>query len=234
MITFTIGDCHNNYLGLIQCLERSGYDYDNDQLICLGDIFDGMIDAYEVAEELLKIKNLILIQGNHDIPWMYNYFTKGSLEHIHLSQGGQSSVDSYRKHGGVPDTHIKLLESAIPYYIDNQNRLFVHGGINLDYPLNEQTTHDLMWDRQMLNYAYQCHGTKSCTIPKKLKFANEIYVGHTDVSYYGTTKPLHVCNVWGMDTGAGFSGPLTIMNVDTHEFWQSDTSVELYGSNQGR
>jgi serine/threonine protein phosphatase 1 len=34
--------------------------------------------------------------------------------------------------------------------------------------------------------------------------------------------------VWNIDTGAGWSGKLTIMNVDTKEYWQSDLISELY------
>jgi len=31
-----------------------------------------------------------------------------------------------------------------------------------------------------------------------------------------------------MDTGAGWSGKLTIMDIDTNEFWQSDVVKDLY------
>jgi len=227
-----IGDIHGNYKALLQCFERSNFNYDEDTLIVLGDIHDGYPDAYECAEELLKVKNLILLRANHD-DWVYNYFTKGSLEYIHLSQGGEATVNSYRKHG-IQDSHIKLLETAVPYYVDDQNRLFVHGGFNVDYPIDEQTIHDLTWDRTLIEYAYNCHHTKSCNIPKKLQVFNEIFLGHTTVEMYNSTLPLHLCNVWMLDTGCGFNGKLTIMDVDTHEFWQSDRSDELYGPNQGR
>ena len=42
-------------------------------------------------------------------------------------------------------------------------------------------------------------------------------------------KHLKLCNIWALDTGAGWSGKLTIMNVNTHEYWQLDLSSELYG-----
>ena len=31
-----------------------------------------------------------------------------------------------------------------------------------------------------------------------------------------------------MDTGAGYEGKLSIMNVDTEDFWQSDKVSDLY------
>lgn len=42
------------------------------------------------------------------------------------------------------------------------------------------------------------------------------------------------CNVWNLDTGSGFSGKLTIMDIDTKEFWQSDFVRELYPNENGR
>lgn len=62
--TFAIGDIHGNYRGLLQCLERSGFNNKEDTLISLGDVVDGHSQSFEVVEELLKIKNLIAIKGN--------------------------------------------------------------------------------------------------------------------------------------------------------------------------
>ncbi|ULT39931.1 hypothetical protein KRR40_34415 [Niabella defluvii] len=41
-------------------------------------------------------------------------------------------------------------------------------------------------------------------------------------------QPLNAFNIWNLDTGAGSSGRLTIMDVDTKEYWQSDPLNELY------
>ena len=30
------------------------------------------------------------------------------------------------------------------------------------------------------------------------------------------------CNVWNLDTGAGYGYKLTIMDIDTKQYWQSD------------
>jgi len=66
MKTFTIGDIHGRYKALKEVLKLSKFDYDNDKLIVLGDIVDGGINTYKVVEELLKIKNIIFVLGNHD------------------------------------------------------------------------------------------------------------------------------------------------------------------------
>jgi Calcineurin-like phosphoesterase. len=64
--TFVVGDIHGAHKALVQVLERSGFDKENDLLITLGDIADGWSEVYEVVEELLTIKHRIDIIGNHD------------------------------------------------------------------------------------------------------------------------------------------------------------------------
>jgi serine/threonine protein phosphatase 1 len=43
-----------------------------------------------------------------------------------------------------------------------------------------------------------------------------------------------MANVWNVDTGAAFEGPLTIMDVKTKEFWQSEPLPNLYPTEKGR
>ena len=47
------------------------------------------------------------------------------------------------------------------------------------------------------------------------------FIGHTPSSIFNETKPRHCCNVWMINIGAGMGGSLTIMDVDTKEFWQA-------------
>ena len=72
MKTFIVGDIHGAHKALLQVLERSGFDYENDMLITIGDIVDGWGDSFQVVEELLKIKNRIDIVGNHD-DWFLDF-----------------------------------------------------------------------------------------------------------------------------------------------------------------
>jgi hypothetical protein len=43
-----------------------------------------------------------------------------------------------------------------------------------------------------------------------------------------TDKPMHAANIINLDTGAGASGRLTIMDVKSKKFWQSDPVHRLY------
>jgi serine/threonine protein phosphatase 1 len=46
--------------------------------------------------------------------------------------------------------------------------------------------------------------------------------------------PLRYCEVTDLDTGGGWEGKLTIMDLDTREFWQSDFVYTLYPEEKGR
>jgi serine/threonine protein phosphatase 1 len=62
----------------------------------------------------------------------------------------------------------------------------------------------------------------------------DIFIGHTPTQLYAARVPIHACNLWGLDTGAGWSGQLTLMDIDTHEYWQSDPTPVLYPDIRGR
>ena len=85
----------------------------------------------------------------------------------------------------------------------------------------------MMWDRKLWNQAMSAKSGK-----QKLKWefeeVNNVFIGHTTTMAWGTTEPIKAANVWNLDTGAGGSGKLTIMNVDTEEYWQSDLMNDLY------
>lgn len=247
--TFCLGDPHGNYKGFLQCLERSDFNKEKDILICLGDAADGFSQTPEVFDELLTIKNLIYVIGNHDV-WLLDYFKFGSTPHIWTSQGGKATIQAYKKLKNMMEwdrieKHQKLLETAHYYYIDDKNRLFVHGGYNWKVGIKGTYKEDMVWDRHMyftaIYWQFQ-HIVRNEALITIDEF-NEIFIGHTSTNYSINHKynniipsgePVHVSNVWNLDTGAGYEGKLTIMNVDTKEFWQSDKVDLLYPNEKGR
>ena len=228
MKTFVLGDIHGAYTALMQCLERAQFDYRKDRLIVLGDVCDGWPQVKESIEELLKVRNLEYIIGNHDL-WALHWARYGIAPESWLEQGGYHSFLSY-KGGPVPQTHIDFLAQAHPWFVW-ENRLFVHGGFDWKRPLPEQDIDVLVWDRELLQSAYK----KNLADPH-FQFSSfpEIYVGHTPTSNFGTFLPAKFCNVWAMDTGAGWNGRLTIMDIDTEQYWQSDFTPTLYPDETGR
>jgi len=221
---FALGDVHGGHKALVQCLERSGFDPGEDLLISLGDVCDGWPEVDKVIDELLRIKDLKLILGNHDA-WALRWMKEGWEEGIWTSQGGLATMESYqRDRSSVPESHIRLLGSALPFF-ELDGKLFVHGGLDPAEDPANQDAQFLMWDRDLLDGAV----TMSAKEPgHRYGRWDEIFVGHTPTEAYKTLKPVHACNVWDLDTGCGWSGKLTIMDVDSHEYWQSDPLPELY------
>ncbi|MBF0571631.1 MAG: metallophosphoesterase [Candidatus Omnitrophica bacterium] len=216
MKTFVIGDIHGTYKALLQCLELSRFDRDKDRLICLGDVCDRGKQVRECIDELLTLPGCIYILGNHDA-WSLEWAINGKMPQEWLDQGGAQTMMSY-KETGMPGEHIRFLAEAHFYFVD-QNRLFVHGGFDPQRTVEETPKEIFLWDRSLLKKAQQFQMASA-----DYKFGNydEIFVGHTPTLNFGKEGPQKFCNVWGLDTGAGWGARLTIMDVDTKEFWQSN------------
>ncbi len=221
MKTFVIGDIHGAYKALLQCLQRSGFRMDRDKLICLGDVCDRGPEVARVFDTLLEIKNLIYILGNHD-HWAGEWSDTGQIEETWYFQGGIKTIAGYPD--GMPPSHHRLIKNAHDYYL-RDNKLFVHGGILLNRPLEKQDKDIFIWDRSLVSEALS---RWSGGITDPLTSYSSIFVGHTPTINSGSDKPIHACEVWLMDTGAGWGGKLSMMNTETFEIFQSDPVLELY------
>ena len=236
MNTFVIGDIHGAHKALMQCLKGSEFNYAEDTLIVLGDVCDGWNEVPQCIEELLKIKNLVYVWGNHD--WWANAWLKDGLEEIiWVTQGGQATKNAYLSQPEYIVKHRHFFDVAKPYYLIHDNdstKLFVHGGIPpsiIMKPIEKQDIQSLMWDRELLRQARLKHYRKP---DFKWGGYDEIFIGHTATHGVKNDEPLKYCNVWCLDQGAGWDGKLTIMNVDTHKYWQSDNVLRLYPNVRGR
>lgn len=229
MRTFVVGDIHGGQRSLLQCLERSGFDFREDRLITLGDMCDGWPDTARVLETLISLRHRVSILGNHD-RWFLDWLEGKEAEEIWTSQGGWATIKSYGNlRSSVPDSHVKFLKSC-PYYYESEgvegSRLFVHGGIDPNQKdIKKQDSYTLIWDRGLIESA-----VKKARAKPGFKFGGygEIYVGHTSTTLFKLSAPSKLCNVWAMDTGGGWEGRLSIMDVDTKGFWQSDPVHQLY------
>lgn len=247
MRNFAMGDIHGGYKAILQCLGRSDFNYENDRLIQLGDITDGYPQVYECVEELLKIRNLVSIKGNHD-DW-FNEFAHSDFHPYYWNHGGKGTLISYLEHVGkkgryftsrsgyksalestdIPQTHKAFFSEQLPFYIDEHQRCFVHAGFDRHLPFHDQRVENYYWDRSLWKEARQRMDAKALfSIPSAFR---EIYIGHTPTTELGTDQPLQAFNIFNIDTGAGHSGRLTIMDIDSKVFWQSDPLPNLYPEN---
>lgn len=259
MRKFVMGDPHGGFKAVLQCLNRSGFDKEKDQLILLGDTADGWSQVPECIEEFLTIKNLINIRGNHD-DWANQWMQYRIENPMWLHQGGLATFNAYNiHHPDLIEKHqIEFFDKQIDYYIDDKNRGFVHGGFTSRKGLgNEYTSKSYYWDRDLWSLAMLSNSTTHFDedgLPSSQRFFKhkEVYVGHTTTGMWHIkphypefndpnqakqgkiTVPMNRCNVWNLDTGGGFEGKLTIMDIDTKEYWQSDFLKNLYPNENGR
>jgi serine/threonine protein phosphatase 1 len=238
--TLVIGDIHGGYSALVQLLERAILT-NNDTLIFLGDYVDGWSQSSEVISYLIQLNETnpcVFIRGNHDT-WCEEWLDTKIANDIWLKHGGQSTVDSYTKIDQVDkEKHLKFFRDMINYHVDENNRLFIHAGYSsMHGPEKETYASNYRWDRTLWEMALTMDKRiqkDSKLYPKRLKLYNEIYIGHTPTLNYDIEEPMNAVNVWNLDTGAGFFGKLTILDIETKEFWQSDVVKTLYPLEQGR
>ena len=198
MLTFAIGDIHGCHDKLVRILaECETYvGSARHRLVFLGDYIDRGENSRAVLELLIQLESrrgdVICLAGNHEemlIRSVEDPFANTKW----LSNGGVETLESYSEVGGMRllDQHTRWL-SQLPLQFDDGLRFFVHAGVDVSKPLNEQSKEDLLWIREPF-----------------LSFEGElerlIVHGHTPVK----NGPEVRLNRVNLDTGAVYDRSLT-------------------------
>jgi serine/threonine protein phosphatase 1 len=234
-----VGDIHGAYLALQQVLHRAAFDEQTDILIGLGDYVDGWPDTLQVIEYLKQLPHFEGVVGNHDL-WATKWLESGVVRWPEcgswMAQGGEATVHSYDQSSSALRRQHGAFLRMLPAYKLVGDKLFVHGGVELaPVTVAEQSTTFLVWDRFLFqaaasNYLFPERYASIDISPYK-----EIYLGHTSTSSVAPNmQPIMSSGVWMLDQGAGWEGKLTVMDIDTHEYWQSDIVSSLYPGVKGR
>ena len=238
-----IGDIHGGLRGLHQIIERAKVTTD-DTLIFLGDYVDGWSQSPQVIDFLLELsekQNCIFIKGNHDqlvLDWLENR-RENIDEPMWFKHGGEATVIAYSEISEEKkNRHIQFFKALENYYLDEQNRLFVHAGFtNMNGVKYEYFPKLFYWDRTLWETAVSLDDRiekTSLYYPKRLKLYKEIYIGHTPTTFIKESIPVNKACIWNIDTGAAFKGRITIMDINSKEFWQSEPLYTLYFDEKGR
>ncbi|AWA29103.1 serine/threonine protein phosphatase [Flavobacterium magnum] len=240
MRTLVIGDIHGGLRAVQQAFERAGVT-PADKLIFLGDYVDGWSESPQVLDlltALAQTNECVFIRGNHDA-LLYEWLHGHDDNLLWYQHGGEATVNAYAKVSQAKkQQHASFLEKLENYYLDGENRLFVHAGFtNLNGVAFEYFPKMFFWERTLWETALALDPTMERghpLYPKRFTLYKEVFIGHTPVTRIGMTVPVHKACVWNVDTGAAFRGPLTVMDVDTKAYWQSDPLPMLYPGEQGR
>ena len=238
--TYAIGDIHGGLRALKQLLDTIKLQ-PNDHLIFLGDYVDGWSESAETIFFLIELsqkQKCTFIKGNHD-DLCYQWLKIGIHTEEWIIHGGQATKDSYANFSKAEiEKQFSFYENLQNYYVLNEKILFVHAGFtNLHGPHKEYFPEMNYWDRTLWEQALSLNPELSPNdlyYPKRLQLFKEIYIGHTPVTRINKTKPVQAANVWNVDTGAAFKGPLSAINIETKEVFQSDSVFKLYPNEKGR
>lgn len=247
--TLVVGDIHGALKSLQDVLIKCKYEPDNDRIIFVGDYVDGWGESAELVDYLIGIYNkanfnykgrpkVIFIRGNHDV-WCQDWLNTGVTPMLWTEQGGRATLDSYVRTGLlVEQSHKDFFNNLTDWFIDEENRIYIHGGWAYredKFPISAQWKRQVglecHWDRSLLEGARSCAATYQGASFKGTNMFKVVYIGHTATISH---LPEKFGNLWNVDSGCGWSGKLTILDVDTEEYWQSEYSKDLYPDEKGR
>ncbi|EAZ91493.1 metallophosphoesterase family protein [Crocosphaera chwakensis] len=207
-----IGDVHGHYDTLNLLLEAVAPNQD-DQVYFLGDLIDRGPQSSQVVKFVMKHKYHCLL-GNHEY-MLLETVGKGGINSHQLQGwlygGGYSTLVSYDHH--IPQEHINWMKT-LPTYLDLGDIWLVHGGIDPNIPLEQQTAQQFCWIRD------DFHGMDKPYFEDKL-----IITGHTITFTFPGVLPgkLVVGEGWlDIDTGAYHpqSGWLSALDLKTKTVYQ--------------
>lgn len=218
---FTCGDLHGSYSDFLLELDKVNFNYDEDIVICTGDLVDRGKNSLDCFNLIYK-SWFYTVKGNHESFCAEYYVSDNKYAHekFHRKHGGKWFYDlpiKVRKHIAH---EINNLPITITLYKNNKKYGFVHG----DIPQYIRS-----WDELVSSLSSKSLGDtviKSCLQGRsKAKLAinpdsyeqlfnftdvNKIYLGHTVVPNY-----LVRGNMYFIDTGCVFKhGKLTFLEVN--------------------
>lgn len=222
---FVLGDLHSNYKGFAQLLEKVNFNYKQDTLYFIGDLFDGNgKDSYNCLTTILQIEKLYPCMGNHDL-WVKYWLNTNKVNKTWLKSGGYATLENLLQKNDSKDL-LKQYFSKVNYWYNYNNFFICHAGFDTRKSVTNQKEINFAINRTLFQKAI-------VNSNKKLKFNfnnvgfqfDTVVVGHTPTTSH---KPEFVSNIINIDTGSANGGKLTLMNLNTLEYYQSDYTKKLY------
>jgi serine/threonine protein phosphatase 1 len=232
-LTFAVGDVHG-CLDKLQRLLAACEAYAGarpTRYVFLGDYIDRGPQSRGVIELLMRRQGarpgtIVCLRGNHEQMAIDAHASARAVP-LWLANNGASTLRNYG--GPISQEHLAWL-AALPFCHDDGMRFFVHAGIDLAVPLEQQEPEVMLWMREP--FLSECDGV-DCS-----RF---IVHGHTPLP---TGTPDLRRRRLNLDTAAVMGGPLSAAVFDatqaqplgflTDEGAKWDSSVETTGGDDAR
>lgn len=208
-----IGDVHGCSAALASII-RAIDPQPDDTIITLGDYVDRGMDSKGVLDLLIELSSrcrLVPILGNHD-DMMFHAGDGERDFQSWMSCGGQSALDSYgdtRRLDLIPDAHLQFLAKCVSVF-ETDTHFFVHANYKPNFLLEQLDGLTLRW-LSLNDEMPHPHYSRKIAV-----------VGHTP-----QPEILDVGHLICLDTGCGFGGLLTALDVNNRQCWQVDENGGL-------
>lgn len=207
MRTIVVGDIHGCYeelKDLIDTMKDDGeYNKDTDKLIFLGDYIDRGENSRMVIKFIRELqkenKNVIALMGNHE-DMLLDYYD--GLDGSWTFNGYNKTLESYKGYDKEFLDDVKWMKS-LPLYHEDEHFVYVHAGVDINKPMEEQSKYTLLWVRDEFIYDAK-------------KYHKRVIFGHTPTMSMGMEdKPvITFADNIAMDTGCVYNGKLTALIID--------------------
>jgi len=229
---YVFGDIHGFSDRLKLALKRIIPLKRKDKLIFLGDYIDRGPNSREVLEIIIDLKSqypnqVFPLMGNHEwlmlaslniVPnnfppdkispyslWILNG-AKQTLEN-YITTIDVTQADPYAILRYIDKSHINFLLS-LDKYLEIDNNIFVHAGIDPNLPLSDQDDPTILWDRSLYETAKTVHASGM-----KMPWTQNIYCGHNSLGPFVTDK-------YAMIDGSQ-NNKLVVMEINSGEIYSA-------------
>ena len=193
-----ISDIHGEYEKLCRVLEKITPKKD-DTIIFMGDYIDRGKKSRDVVDKIIDMKtvcNCVYLTGSHEYA-MLHAKSDEYYNYLFWNYGGDATAESYGGFDNIMKIHGDFFNSLKFYHIIGKY-LFIHAGVRIGVPLEEQSEEDMVYIRSAFY-------TKPHHLPYKIIF------GHTEFDTPQVQED-KIC----IDTGCGKykNAPLTAIVID--------------------
>jgi len=150
--TIAIGDIHGCFKTFAKLLLEVLHIHHTDQVYCLGDLVDRGPDSKSVIDFIVSLRktgySIHTLRGNHE-QLMLNALDNDQSNDHWLVNGGAETLSSFGINhiAQLPESYLRFLKDT-RHYIQTEECIFVHAGLNLllDNPFADTET--MLWDRK--------------------------------------------------------------------------------------